>query len=168
MNGNRFDAVLGASPHFRPCPTHILLRPTSRTQNISHQVGSDFEFRMLANVRPCRQCHAWVGHGLKYTDSRLNRLAGFFRSKITPTSGFRSQHSGVGGFPMSADVWPCLQCYRPLSESGMVENVGVAAETASTALSVQKLFPLSVFVADILGWGGGGGLRMSAGVGQCC
>ena len=37
--------------------------------------------------------------------------------------------------------------------SGMVENVGVAAETASKSISVQKLFLLPVFasgfVADI-------------------
>ena len=31
----------------------------------------------------------------------------------------------------------------------MVENLGVAAGIASLALSVQKLFPLPVFVADI-------------------
>ena len=40
-----------------------------------------------------------------------------------------------------------------ISESGMVENVGVAAEIASPSLYVQKLFPLPVctngFVADI-------------------
>jgi hypothetical protein len=47
---------------------------------------------------------------------------------------------------MSADVGSVI------SESGMVENVDVAAETASPALSVQKLFPLPVFVVDILGF----------------
>ena len=40
-----------------------------------------------------------------------------------------------------------------ISESGMAENVGVAAEIASPSLSVQKLFllPVSIsgFVADI-------------------
>jgi len=36
-----------------------------------------------------------------------------------------------------------------ISESGMVENVGVTGETAAPALSVQKLFPLPVIVADI-------------------
>ena len=41
-----------------------------------------------------------------------------------------------------------------ISESDIVENVGVAVEIASPALSVQKLFPLPVStsgsVADIL------------------
>ena len=37
-----------------------------------------------------------------------------------------------------------------ISESGMVENVGVAAEIASPSLSVQKLFPLPVRIFDIL------------------
>ncbi len=40
-------------------------------------------------------------------------------------------------------------------ESGMVKNVGVAAETAAPALSGQNVFPLPVFVADIQGDGGG-------------
>ena len=40
-----------------------------------------------------------------------------------------------------------------LSESGMVENVGVAAGTASPALSVQELFPLPVFLAAKLSSG---------------
>ena len=31
-----------------------------------------------------------------------------------------------------------------ISKSGMAENVGVAVEIASPALSVQKLFPLPV------------------------
>ena len=37
-----------------------------------------------------------------------------------------------------------------ISESGMVENVGVAAGTASKSISVQKLFLLPVLVAAIL------------------
>ena len=37
--------------------------------------------------------------------------------------------------------------------SGMVENVGVAAETASKSISVQKLFLLPVLVAAILNFG---------------
>ena len=37
-------------------------------------------------------------------------------------------------------------------ESGIVENVGVAAETAAPALFVHKLFPLPVLVTDILGF----------------
>ncbi len=37
-----------------------------------------------------------------------------------------------------------------ISESGVVENVGVAAETASKSSSVQKLFLLPVLVAAIL------------------
>ena len=40
-----------------------------------------------------------------------------------------------------------------ISASSMVENVGVAAGTASPALSVQQLFPLPVFVASILSSG---------------
>ena len=51
---------------------------------------------------------------------------------------------------MSADV------VSAITESGVVENVGVAAETASKSISVRKLFllpPLPVlatgFVADI-------------------
>ena len=37
-----------------------------------------------------------------------------------------------------------------ISESGMVENVGVAAEIAPPSLYVQKLFPLPVRIFDIL------------------
>ena len=37
-----------------------------------------------------------------------------------------------------------------ISELGMVENVGVAAEIASPSLYVQKLFPLPVRIFDIL------------------
>ncbi len=37
-----------------------------------------------------------------------------------------------------------------ISESGVVEYVGVAAETASKYISVQKLFLLPVLVAAIL------------------
>ena len=40
---------------------------------------------------------------------------------------------------------------RAISESGVVKNVEIAAETASLTLSVQKLFPLPVLVANILG-----------------
>ena len=40
-----------------------------------------------------------------------------------------------------------------ISKSGMVENVGVAAETASKSISVQKLFLLPVLVAAILNFG---------------
>ncbi len=40
-----------------------------------------------------------------------------------------------------------------ISESGVVENVGLAAETASKSISVQKLFLLSVLVAAILNFG---------------
>ena len=64
-----------------------------------------------------------------------------------------------------------------ISASSMVENVGVAAGTASPALTVQQLFPLPVFVASILSSGcrpmscnvGSviSELRMSANVVQC-
>ncbi len=40
-----------------------------------------------------------------------------------------------------------------ISESGVVENVGVAAETASKSISVQKLFLLPVLVAGIVNFG---------------
>ena len=40
-----------------------------------------------------------------------------------------------------------------ISESGVVENVGVAAETALKYVSVQKLFLLQVLVAAILNFG---------------
>ena len=40
-----------------------------------------------------------------------------------------------------------------ISESGMVENVEVAAGTASQSISVQKLFLLPVLVAAILNFG---------------
>ncbi len=40
-----------------------------------------------------------------------------------------------------------------ISESGVVENVGVAAKTASKSSSVQKLFLLPVLVAAILNFG---------------
>ena len=36
-----------------------------------------------------------------------------------------------------------------ISESGMAENVGVAAGGTSPALSVQKLFSLPIFMAAI-------------------
>ncbi len=39
------------------------------------------------------------------------------------------------------------------SESGMVENVGMAPGTTSPALSVQELFPLLVSVAAMLSSG---------------
>ena len=44
-------------------------------------------------------------------------------------------------FPVSADVGLCL-AGSVISESGMVENVGVAAGAASPVLSVQELFRL--------------------------
>ncbi len=37
-----------------------------------------------------------------------------------------------------------------ISESGVVENVGVAAETASKSISVQKLFLLPVFTSGFV------------------
>ncbi len=40
-----------------------------------------------------------------------------------------------------------------ISESGVVENVGVAAETALKSVSVQKLFLLPALVAAILKFG---------------
>ncbi len=40
-----------------------------------------------------------------------------------------------------------------ISESGVVENVGAAAETASKSISVQKLFLLPVLVAAIVNFG---------------
>ena len=40
-----------------------------------------------------------------------------------------------------------------ISESGMVENVGIAPGTTSPALSVLELFPLPVFVAAMLSSG---------------
>ncbi len=40
-----------------------------------------------------------------------------------------------------------------ISESSVVENVGVAAETASKSISVQKLFLLPVLMAAILNFG---------------
>ncbi len=59
---------------------------------------------------------------------------------MADTSGFRC-------LPMSGRVG------SDISESGVVENVGVAVRIASLAVSVQKLFPLPVFtsgfVADI-------------------
>ena len=49
--------------------------------------------------------------------------------------------------PMSGHVGSVI------SELGMVENVGVAALTASKSISVQKLFLLPVLVAAILNFG---------------
>jgi len=49
-----------------------------------------------------------------------------------------------------------------ISESGMVENVGLAAEIASPSLSVPKLFLLPVCVVAILRFP-----SMSADVGPC-
>ena len=40
-----------------------------------------------------------------------------------------------------------------ISESGIVENVEVAAGTASKSISVQKLFLLPVLVASVLNFG---------------
>jgi len=39
------------------------------------------------------------------------------------------------------------------SETGVIENVGVAAENASKSISVQKLFLLPVFAAAIFNVG---------------
>jgi hypothetical protein len=100
--------------HFRPRSTqiwHCRHGPTSAdTPNSKYQpqTGSDFEFSMSANVGPCRQCHVWIGHGLKYMDSRLNRLESFFRSKVISTFGFYGRHCG---FPMSDDIGLCRQCH---------------------------------------------------------
>ena len=38
----------------------------------------------------------------------------------------------------------------PISESGVVENIGVAAKTAPKSISVQKVFLLPVLVDAIL------------------
>ncbi len=45
-----------------------------------------------------------------------------------------------------------ILCYvvSGISESGMVENVGIAAEIASPSLSVQKLFLLPVFISGFV------------------
>ena len=56
-------------------------------------------------------------------------------------------------FPLPVCIFDILRCrcrltsghvVSSISESGMVENVGVAAEIASPSLSDQKLFPLPV------------------------
>jgi hypothetical protein len=53
------------------------------------------------------------------------------------------------------------------SESGVVENVGVAVTIASPSLSVQKLFPLPVCIAAILSSYVGRCRWMSPDVGPC-
>ncbi len=54
-----------------------------------------------------------------------------------------------GSRPMSANV------DRVISESGMVENMGVEVEIATPSLTVKKLFPLPVSVSAILNLVGG-------------
>ena len=51
------------------------------------------------------------------------------------------------GRPMSGRVGSAI------SQSGVVRNVGIAAETASKSISVQKLFLLPVLLAAILNFG---------------
>ena len=98
----------------------------------------------VPNVGPCWQCHIWVGHGRKCVGSHWNRFASSSRSRVFPLPVFVAAILSSGCRPMSGNVGSVI------SASSMVENVGVAAETASPALSVQQLFPLPVFVAYIL------------------
>ncbi len=55
--------------------------------------------------------------------------------------------------PTSADVGSRRQCHSAISESGWVENMGVATETALKSISVQKLFLPPVLVAAIVNFG---------------
>jgi len=78
-----------------------------------------------------------------------------FRSKVISTSVLCRRHFA---FTMSADVGHVVS---GISESGMVENVGIAAKIASPSLSVQKLFLLPVCVVAIFAF------SMSVDVGPC-
>ena len=106
---------------------------------------------MSADVGQCQQCHIRVGHGRKCGGSLWNRFEICFRSKVISTSGFyfrfRGRHLSFRCRPMSDNVGSVIFW------SGMVENVGVAAETASKSISVQKLFLLPVLVAAISNFG---------------
>ncbi len=79
------------------------------------------------------------------------------------TSGFVADTSGFRCWPLSGRVG------SDISESGIVENVGVSVGIASPALSVLKLFPLPVFTSGFhLRFRGRlVGFPMSADVGQC-
>jgi hypothetical protein len=70
--------------------------------------------------------------------------SGSFRSTVISTSFFRGRHFG---FLMSADVG------RLISESSIVENVGVAAGAALKSISFQTFVILPVLVAAILNFG---------------
>ena len=100
-----------------------------------------------------------IERGRKCGGSRWNRVARSFRSKVISTSVFHFR------FPLPVSTSGLIQIFslgcRPISggvgsvisNSGVVENVGVAVGIASPGLPVQKLFPLPVFtsgfVADI-------------------
>jgi hypothetical protein len=73
-----------------------------------------------------------------------SRCVLIIRSEIISTSGLGRRHFVS---PISADVG---HVDSATSESGMIENVGLAAKIVSISLSVKTLFPLPVCVADIL------------------
>ena len=54
--------------------------------------GLHLEFRLIANVGQCRQCHRRVRHGRKCDASRWNRVASSFRSIVISISGFGGRH----------------------------------------------------------------------------
>jgi hypothetical protein len=56
--------------------------------------GRHLEFRQLANVGHCLQCHRRVRHGHKCEDSRCNRVAKSLRSIFISICGFGGCHLG--------------------------------------------------------------------------
>jgi len=80
--------------------------------------------------------------------SRFSRVEIYFRSKVISTSGFGGHHFE---FQLSADVGSSRQCI--ISESVVLENMGVAVGIASTSISFQTIFLLPGLVAAILSCG---------------
>jgi len=109
-------------------------RPTSGTEygGDTNRSGNND----VGRLGPCRQWHIWVGRRRKCWGRRLDRVAISLpvRWTVVSTSGLCRCHFA---FLMSADVGHVVS---GISESGVVENVGVAAEITSPSLSVQSYF----------------------------
>ena len=105
--------------------------------------GRHLSFRcrpMSHDVGQCRQCHILVGRGRKYRGSRWNRFEICFRSKVISTSGFYFRFRG------RRLSFRCLDNVDSVTfGSGMVENMGVTAEIASSSCPSQTLFLVQVW-----------------------
>ena len=82
-------------------------------------------------------------------DDARRRYSTVDMARRRPTSGTKMAAIQTGSG--NNRCWPTLgHVVSGISESGMVENVGVAAEIASLSLSVQKIFILPVCFVAIL------------------